>query len=400
MESKNNKKNVMFVIGIVLVVILAGLIGVAFAYLIADVQNIGIGSNIDVQSKTIDNMVFNKGSTINLSVDQDSLALGNGNLSSSTTSTVDFTARNNSDSSGYYKAFILIPENPFIYTDGSTPEILLTVTKNNVAIISNQDITIADGAIELPISAGNTIKRHTISATSGSTTTDSWTATVTFVNLNTDQYENSNKDLNVILYFDSYPLIPNEYQEIAYIASTGSQYIDTGFTPDQQSSAVIDFEITSTNGGPQAVFGTRNVAAGVSAMTFFKSSIGNWAYSFGFLSNVTLGSYDTNRHIIEMMRDRFYMDGELKLMWDNYQAFTAVHSAYLMAYSNSAEGVVGAYFTGNVYSCKIYSNGDLVRQFIPVKRKSDSVVGMLDIINDTFYTNSGTGNFIAGPDIT
>jgi hypothetical protein len=45
------------------------------------------------------------------------------------------------------------------------------------------------------------------------------------------------------------------------------------------------------------------------------------------------------------------------------------------------------------------SSGVLVRNFIPCYRKSDNVIGMYDVINDAFYTNSGTGTFIKGPNI-
>ena len=50
-----------------------------------------------------------------------------------------------------------------------------------------------------------------------------------------------------------------------------------------------------------------------------------------------------------------------------------------------------------IYKARIY-NPDLVRDFIPVKRISDNVLGMYDRVNDVFYANAGTGDFIAGPE--
>ena len=53
-----------------------------------------------------------------------------------------------------------------------------------------------------------------------------------------------------------------------------------------------------------------------------------------------------------------------------------------------------------IYACKIYDeNGVKIREFIPCYRKSDSVIGMYDTINQTFYTNAGTGAFTKGSDI-
>ena len=51
------------------------------------------------------------------------------------------------------------------------------------------------------------------------------------------------------------------------------------------------------------------------------------------------------------------------------------------------------------YYVKIYSWSSLVRDMVPVYRKSDNVVWMYDKITNTFYTNSGSWSFIKGPNI-
>ena len=53
-----------------------------------------------------------------------------------------------------------------------------------------------------------------------------------------------------------------------------------------------------------------------------------------------------------------------------------------------------------LYSCKIYDNGTLVRDFIPAKKISDNKCGLWDKVTNAFYPNSGTGTFKAGPAIT
>ena len=52
-----------------------------------------------------------------------------------------------------------------------------------------------------------------------------------------------------------------------------------------------------------------------------------------------------------------------------------------------------------VYAFYIKDSGALVCNFIPAKRNSDGVIGMYDTVTETFFTNSGTGEFIAGPEI-
>ncbi len=46
-----------------------------------------------------------------------------------------------------------------------------------------------------------------------------------------------------------------------------------------------------------------------------------------------------------------------------------------------------------------YLKIDNSMSLIPAKRNSDGVIGMYDTVTKTFFTNSGTGSFIAGPEI-
>jgi len=52
------------------------------------------------------------------------------------------------------------------------------------------------------------------------------------------------------------------------------------------------------------------------------------------------------------------------------------------------------------YSFKIWNSNTLIRNFIPVKKNSNSAIGFLDTVNDVFYPNTSTGTFTAGPEIT
>jgi hypothetical protein len=51
-----------------------------------------------------------------------------------------------------------------------------------------------------------------------------------------------------------------------------------------------------------------------------------------------------------------------------------------------------------IFACKIYEAGVLVRNYVPCYRKSDNVAGLYDLVNNGFYTNSGTGTFTVGAD--
>ena len=51
-----------------------------------------------------------------------------------------------------------------------------------------------------------------------------------------------------------------------------------------------------------------------------------------------------------------------------------------------------------IYSFKIYDNGTLIRDMIPVKDLS-GIACMYDKVSGQFFYNAGTGDFIAGPEI-
>ena len=67
-----------------------------------------------------------------------------------------------------------------------------------------------------------------------------------------------------------------------------------------------------------------------------------------------------------------------------------IGASYTGNYTN-----VGNYALMKIYSFKISDNGYTLRNFLPVKR-ADGVVGLYDAVEGKFYTNQGTGNFVAG----
>ena len=48
---------------------------------------------------------------------------------------------------------------------------------------------------------------------------------------------------------------------------------------------------------------------------------------------------------------------------------------------------------GKLYGCKIWENDILIRDFVPMLRKSDNKPGLYDIVNNRFYMNIHEGEF-------
>ena len=52
--------------------------------------------------------------------------------------------------------------------------------------------------------------------------------------------------------------------------------------------------------------------------------------------------------------------------------------------------------TSTLYSMEMYKDETLVRSFVPAKRSAEGVVGLYDRVEGKFYTNQGSGDFVAG----
>lgn len=207
--------------------------------------------------------------------------------------------------------------------------------------------------------------------------------------------------------FTAGPLVnlPNTYQELEYIESTGTQVIDTGFVYSNNTRVIWDVQLTATlpisvsnNFGVGFVntnYERLGFAYGASnqKIAFFKAT------SSGDTILRTTVDVDNNRHVLEINSpiNKAHVDG------DEYTFDPAVgdinndHNLTLPLLAWLGNTGYREYFTGRLYSVKIYDNGIIVRDLVPAMRKSDRVVGMYDLVTKTFLTNSGTGSFIAGP---
>ena len=75
--------------------------------------------------------------------------------------------------------------------------------------------------------------------------------------------------------------------------------------------------------------------------------------------------------------------------------FTSNQPLYIGAMNSS--GTASFYFRGRFGAVKIYQNGTLVRDYIPVRK---GAVGYLyDRVSGRLFGNEGSGDFVIGPDI-
>ena len=179
--------------------------------------------------------------------------------------------------------------------------------------------------------------------------------------------------------------VPYGYTELQYIVFDGSQTIDTGFKPNQDTKIVSKF-----NGASDAVW-VYGAGGTNPRITCYLGTTGN--QRFGNVTVVNTGISANTINVVTQDKNGFNLNGNLTPYTD--VGSFSVKKTLTIGNSNGATSV--SYFNGSFYYMKIYNNGTLVRNMIPAKRDSDSKVGMYDIVNNVFYPNAVGTDFTAGP---
>ena len=186
--------------------------------------------------------------------------------------------------------------------------------------------------------------------------------------------------------------LPSGYKQLEYIQSSGTQYIDTGFIPNQDSRLIIDVQLLATSGYP-SIFGTRNS----NGWMFWCYANSATEIIYGYDSNKFRATCTmSDRLLIDANKNIFLVNGGA-LITDTARSFTAKGNLYLHATNNA--GTLQYASQMKSYFCKLYDNGTLIRDFIPCSNPSGAI-GLYDLANNKFYANAGTGVFTAGPEVT
>lgn len=181
--------------------------------------------------------------------------------------------------------------------------------------------------------------------------------------------------------------LPSGYRELSYIKSSGTQYIDTGFKPNQNTRLVLHCNIINS-GDTMFVFGSRVAYQNTAFALHIEGGIIKDHYANTVLASTIR---DNGQHTIDKNKNVTTIDGTSY----THETATFQSSYNLQLFSlNQSGSIESRRVSMSIYSCKIYDNGTLIRDFVPAKRTSDSVVGLYDVVNDVFYTNDGTGTFI------
>lgn len=185
--------------------------------------------------------------------------------------------------------------------------------------------------------------------------------------------------------------IATKYTRLEYIESTGTQYIDTGFKPNQDTRVVMDIDPTVVSTHAWA-FGARQSTEQNRYDFLWQNDMKSWIFSFNGSGYAKLGEgliSNTDRLNIDFNKNTCLVNGYSATLANG----TVSPNVNLTLLACNTNGTISGFISAYLYSCKIYDNGNLVRDYIPALRP-DGIAGLYDAVNDTFTASSGTSNFV------
>lgn len=186
----------------------------------------------------------------------------------------------------------------------------------------------------------------------------------------------------------------SKYTKLAYLQSSGEQYIDTGYKPNQNTKLEIKF-FSYNRVGSTGICVT-DQTWGSNGFGIWDNAIGVDDYTAYYDTGYSDTSIDNSRYLITavLTNNSFSKNGSIVKTFGPYNDFSCPYNITMFCLNRG--GATSYYASVRIYYCKIYENDILVRDYIPVKK--DGIAGMYDKIGKKFYSNSGTGTFIEGPE--
>ena len=182
--------------------------------------------------------------------------------------------------------------------------------------------------------------------------------------------------------------------EVEYLQSSGTQWINTGVKKTSAMTIDCTFSLSATN--TKAIFGARTSSTALDRIMLV--AVGT---NFRFDADMqrSFGTTDTASMF------RFQYDGTNATITNLTTGTTSTSSTPIgdagvldiSLFGVNTNGVVGLLMQGMMYAFKIWDNGILVRDYIPVR--VGQVGYLYDRVSGKLFGNAGTGDFVVGQDV-
>lgn len=183
---------------------------------------------------------------------------------------------------------------------------------------------------------------------------------------------------------------------IEYIQSSGTQYINSNFIPKATTRTIMKAEPMSWN-TQSAFFGTRNTRSPTASQAYVAAIPAATLYRSDYFGSSLFAETPTIMQITNIDKNKNICSFNNIMITNTSSTVNATTNMFLLALNDV--GTAKYFLSAKLYSCKIYDDDTLVRDFIPIKTTTNAY-GLWDKVNKVFYPNAGTGTFTGGPAVT
>lgn len=173
---------------------------------------------------------------------------------------------------------------------------------------------------------------------------------------------------------------------LEYIESTGYQYIDTGIKPTDNTKIILDY--ISYDTGVEGVITAGDYWLG--------TEFGIWVICSEVKDQAIYATLNGVRMKVQLDKTGLQINDIYAGTTPNVPSFSVPYN--LCIFAQNRRNVIDKFSRTRVYSCRIYEDDILVRDFIPALK--NETAGLYDKVSGNFYSNLGTRTFIVGPEIS
>lgn len=220
-----------------------------------------------------------------------------------------------------------------------------------------------------------------------------------------------NKRSIAIINHTEFSRLPDEYVELQYIQSSGTQYFNTEYIHTSNTRIQCKINVTQDSvHNYQFIFGARKSSYNYNAIQFATRWNSSNTFCYARSGNEATGgtAYYSQDIIVDAYQKLctwITTDNRSSSITTSGTANNGICPIGIFCCNQSSSS--GGWspenntFAGKVklYYFNILENNELVKELIPARRVIDNVLGLYDIINNKFIVNKGSGSFIAGPEV-
>jgi len=186
--------------------------------------------------------------------------------------------------------------------------------------------------------------------------------------------------------------LPSAYQEVEWIKSSSRAYLYPGVTPKINPRIVTDVLPVVESNARRTLFGFDNSTNPKFGLSNYMWKASNVTFSYGSSNSehvVAALKQGTNWVHIDMSNALIINGTTIKTF---SQADFSGNTSQIRLFKSIGYDGIYSYKT-----IEIYDGAEKLRELVPCYRKSDTKIGLYDLITRTFY--AGQGTFTKGADV-